>query len=727
MNHRLILLSFFCFWTLNTLASCAVAMPKDAAAENGNWPNYANDKASSKYSALHQINRSNVNKLKVAWRWTSPDQKILRDNAKLFTFLNEATPLAIDGFLYVSTSMGQVDKIDGASGKSVWQNPFDPQAYRDEFPPNNGYVHRGITYWKDTSSSEERIFIGTGNAYLIALDAKTGRPVKSFGKDGSIDLLQGLNVDGTAWPNRWHYGVTSPVTICHDVIIVGSSNMDGTSKKKSVRGDVRAFDVKTGKWKWTFHTIPIEGDPATQSWKNDSWKYSGNSNVWTMMSADEEADNGKGFVYLPVSTPTNDFYGKQREGDNLYAESLVCLSCIDGAKKWHFQMTHHGLWDYDPPAAPNLVDIKVGGKAVKAVVQVTKQAFAFVLNRITGEPIWPILEKTVPQSKLEWSSPTQPFPTRPLAFDRQGVFVNDLISFSDKPNSEICKNKSSGLTSEKFCQDTNELNNFKLFTEAKAVVDQYEYGPLYTPPTDQKKGALLLPGWIGGASWAGAAYSPVTGRLYVSSITNPYSTLLVKTKADPDDPNTNAEYARDFVKSFITNPDGKSRALPLFKPPYGRITSIDLNTGDFDWQEPLGEGPRQDPLIKEVLPKSEWANKRLGWPRRGHLLLTDDILFVGQSGDFFLAGAAPKLNAIKVAIRETEGEQNLKALSPETGAILAEMDLTLDSNGKKVPGASGNAYGAPMTYLDANGDQIIVVPVGGANLPAELVGLKLTH
>ncbi len=647
-----------------------------ANTNKGDWPNYAKDLASSKFSELSQINKTNLGKLKVVWRWTSPDQQILKDNPKLFTFSNEATPIAIDGNLYVSTSMSQVVKIDGATGKTLWT--YDPQAYHDQFPPNNGYVHRGVTYWKSSDGQKERIFIGTGNAYLVSVDAKTGTPDTQFGNNGRIDLLKDISSEGDFWLFRWQYGVTSPVTVCKDVIIVGSSNMDGVFLNVSVRGDVRGFDPLTGKMKWRFHTIPTANEFGVDTWKNNSWLYTGNTNVWTMMSADEK----NGLVYLPVSTPTNDWFGGARKGDGLFGESLVCLSCLDGVRKWHYQLVHHGLWDYDPPAAPNLVDIQSNGKTVQAVVQITKQGFAYVFDRVSGEPIWPILEKPVPSSPLEWTSPTQPFPTKPLAFDRQGVSKEDLLD-----------------------------------QETEKIVDQYVTGPLFTPGSDQKKGTLVVPGWIGGGSWAGAAFDPSTHKLYVSSITNPIVVLLESSFL--------MGFNRSLSKSFVTDLDGKPYNIPLFKPPYGRVTAIDLDSGDTSWQVPLGEGPRYEPRVKAGVQNTKFEGQAVGWPRRGHMLLTHDILFVGQQGDMNIIGAAPLLNALKVAVTETPSEQNLKAFDPATGDLLGETSLSVDVNGQVIPGASGNAYGAPMTFLDQTGKQVIVVPVGGANLPAELVGLGI--
>lgn len=633
------------------------------------WPRYASDAGSSKYSDLNQIKPSNLKKLKVLWRWTSPDQELLKENSRLFTFINEATPIAVNGFLYVSTSMSQVVKIDGTTGKTIWK--YDPKTYKNVTPPNNGYVHRGVTYWKSADGRQERIFIGTGDAYLISIDARTGKVDANFGNRGRVDLLNGIDEDGAHWPFRLQYGVSSPVTVCNNTLVVGSSNQDLTFIKKSVRGDVRGFDPLTGQMKWRFHTIPKEGEFGFDTWGMGSAKYTGNTNVWTLMSADEK----NGLVYLPVSTPTNDWFGGLRPGDNLFGESLVCLSCETGLRKWHFQFVHHGLWDYDPPAAPNLFETVVNGKAISAVAQVTKQGFIYTFDRLTGRPIWEIQERPVPQSHLEVTSLTQPFPTKPAAFDRQGIRPEDFLS-----------------------------------PEAEKIADQYVQGPLYTPGTDQKKGTLVLPGWIGGGSWAGAAVSPKSKILYVSSITNPITILLKKSIL--------GGYLRDLSTIGVTDFDGKPYSLPLFKPPYGRITAIDMTTGEFVWQKPLGKGPKEEPAVAAALKNTEWENQDLGWPRRGHLLITDEILFAAQSGDTFVTGISPLFNAVIANVKETSGEQTLKALNPKTGETLGEISLAR-------AGASGNAYGALMTFMNRKGQQIIMIPVGGANLPAELLAVGI--
>jgi quinoprotein glucose dehydrogenase len=454
-------------------ANTGVLVGRPAHAQTGKvrgtateWLSYGGDKASSKYSPLDQIGRDNFSRLQVAWTWRSPDEAITKANPDLKTWVWESTPLMIGGVLYVSTSLSQVAAIDAATGETKWV--YDPETWKNGTPSNNGFVHRGVAYWAD--GNDQRILFGTGDGYLICLNAQTGKPISTFGQQGRIDLTQGLGrpVD------RRLYGVSSPPIICRDVVVMGSKVHDYPLAEEMPPGDVRGFDVRTGKQQWLFRAVPSEGEFGNETWDQGSWKTTGGANAWTLMSADE----GLGYIYLPFGTPSNDHFGGRRPGNGLFGESLVCLDARTGKRIWHFQMVHHGLWDYDLPAAPNLIDIRVNGKPVKAVAQVSKQGFCYVFDRVTGEPIWPIEERPVPQSTMpgERSSPTQPFPTRPAPFDRQGMTENDVIDFT----SELCK-------------------------AALSVLEKYNYGPLFTPPSLQKP-TILMPGIAGGASWSGAAF-----------------------------------------------------------------------------------------------------------------------------------------------------------------------------------------------------------------------------
>jgi quinoprotein glucose dehydrogenase len=620
----------------------------------GEWPSYGADTANSKYSPLDQIQKDNVKGLQIAWRWRSVENAILKDHPALWTMINEATPLMIDGRLYTSTSLSQVAAIDARTGQTLWV--YDPESYKQGSPPNFGFVHRGVAYWADGET--QRIFIGTGDAQLIALDAKTGQPVPEFGANGRIDLTQGL---GRPVAHEF-YGVTSPPVICRNVVIVGSSILDNPRVKAMPPGDVRGFDVRTGQQRWIFHAVPQGDEPGVDTWENDSWKSTGNTNVWTVMSCDEPL----GYVYLPFSAPSNDYYGGQRPGHNLFAESLVALQAETGVRVWHFQMVHHGVWDYDLPAAPNLVDIMVEGQRIRAVAQVTKQGFCYVFDRVTGAPVWPIEERPVPQSTIpgEKTSPTQPFPTKPLPFEQQGITPNDVIDFTPA-----------------------------LQQEALRMLHQYAYGPLFTPPTAQ--GTITVPGVLGGANWSGAAVHPETGMLYVPSFTLP-SLLSVRQAAASDSP-------YPYVGA-VTFGLGGPQGLPLVKPPYGRITAINLNTGAHRWMRPVGEGPRAHAALRHLqLPP-------LGWPRRSFPLLTKSLLLVAQQG--ILPGLDPSPHRPAGRLQLENHAAVLYAFDPDNGVLIAQIALP------------GNASGAPMTYM-VDGKQFIVLPIGGAGQPAELVALRL--
>ena len=634
---------------VNAIAHATEAAYASAGKDRGastEWLSYGGDKASSKYSPLAQISGDNFKSLKTAWTWQSAEEEVAKTN-HLKTWAWESTPLMVGGVLYISTSLSQVAAIDAATGKTLWV--YDPETWKNGTPSNNGFVHRGVAYWAE--GKDRRILLGTGDGYLICLNAATGKPITSFGHEGRIDLTQGLGRE----VDRHLYGVSSPPIICRDVVVMGSKVNDVPLAAKMPPGDVRGFDVRTGKLQWIFHAIPKEGEFGNETWKGGSWKTTGAANVWTMMSADEAL----GYVYLPVSTPSDDFYGVNRTGNGLFGDSLVCLDVRSGKRVWHFQLAHHALWDYDPPAAPNLIDIHVDGKPIKAVAQVSKQAFCYVFDRVTGKPIWPIEERPVPQSTVpgEKTSPTQPFPTKPAPFDRQGVTESDVIDFTPE-----------------------------LHEHALAILKKYNYGPMFTPPSLEKP-TIYMPGIAGGASWSGAAFDPETGVLYVSSVTLPYAATLVESSV----PNTG--YVGSMAQVVTM------QGVPLWKPPYGRITAIDLNSGDHRWMTPAGDLARSNPTLKKL------GRHSLGRPARGHLLLTKTLLIVGQEGSTQRGGGREELSF------ETH-DPSLCAYDKLTGEVLGEVALP------------HNATGAPMTYM-LNGKQFIVVPTGGADLPAELIALCL--
>jgi len=631
-------------------ASAASCTPEAPTIPDGDWPHYARDLAATKYSPLAQIDRSNVASLEIAWTWESADYRLGGAHAGAPVNPNyQATPIKVGERLYVSTNLGQAVALDPATGEEIWR--YDPFAsgLRDE---PEGRANRGVAYW--SRGSAERVMLGSGR-YLVSLDAKTGVPDPRFGTGGAVDLADDPD------PRVLTYQWTSAPLVVRDVVIVGATAMvPNRNWKTAPPGYVRAYDVRTGALAWRFNPIPEQGDPAITTWADSSWVYSGNANVWTLMSADQEL----GHVYLPLKTTTNDWYGGHRPGDNLYGESVVAVDVETGQRVWHAQMVRHGLWDYDPPAAPNVLDVVVEGRPVKAVAQVTKQAFVFAFDRETGEPIWPIEDRPVPPSNVpgEHAAETQPFPTRPAPFDRQGITVDDLIDFTPE-----------------------------LRAEAERTLEDFVYGPMFTPPTvrggpGETQGTILMPGWVGGANWGGAAVDPETGVLYVPSVTSPNVTALVP---PPDPDSSDLRYVRGLPRE-VPMPGG----LPLLKPPYGRITAIDMNTGEHLWMRPNGPGPRDHPSIAHLdLP---WLGQR----GRVAPLLTRTLLFLGE-------GSEAALSILPIA-----GGDAFRAWDKETGEVLWETELPAGTSG------------APMTYL-ADGRQFVVVAIGDADTPGRLVAFAL--
>jgi len=633
--------------------------------DKGEWRYYAGDAGSTKYSPLDQITRENVKDLRLAWRWKG------QNFGPAPEFNLEATPLMIGGVLYTTIGTRRdVVAIDAATGETLWMWRYDEGSRGQKAPRQN---HRGVSYWSD-GRGDDRILYVTPGYHLIALNARTGQPVSTFGTTGVVDLYTELDRPA---PEDGLIGSSSPPIIVRDTAVVGAALLAFSKTIGNIAGYVRGYDVRTGKRKWIFHTIPQPGEFGNETWEKDSWAIAGNTAVWTAMSADQEL----GYVYLPVETPTNDFYGGHRLGNNLFAESLVCLDAATGKRIWHFQLVHHGIWDYDTVAPPILLDVNVNGRPIKAVAQVTKQAFTYVFDRQTGKPVWPIEERPVPPSDVpgERTSPTQPFPTKPPAFDRQGVTLDDL----------------NDLTPE-------------LKAEAARMAAEYKLGPLYTPHvasgTAGIKGLLMMPAATGGANWQGGAADPETGMLYVSSGTQISPMVLVH---DPARSEMNYISGNPEAAPAALRPSAEGRppsprvfgpqGLPMVKPPWGRITAIDLNKGEIKWMVANGDAPewiKNHPALKGVDLSKTGRYEHVG------ILVTKTLLFAGEGSGLF-------------AVSPGSGGPMFRAYDKMTGELVFEFKLP------------ANQSGVPMTYM-VNGRQYIVVAVGATGVPAELVALTVS-
>jgi quinoprotein glucose dehydrogenase len=634
------------------IAGLLAARP--AAAQSQEWPVYGGDNANTRYTRLTGIDSRTVTRLAPVWTWSTGEKSIPRSDSTLSARPGsfEATPIMVGDTLFLSTPYHQVVALDGATGRELWR--YDPGAYRWGWGPSRhllGYTHRGVAMWTDGRS--RRIFINS-RWRLIALDASTGRPIPTFGNRGEVDLTANLSRP----TNRRHYGGTSPPLVFENLVIAGSSIEDELVYPNDPPGDVQAFDARTGRHVWTFQTVPAAGQFGSETWQDHSNRGAGHVNVWAPMTV----DTTRGLLYLPVSAASNDYYGGRRKGPNLFAESLVCLDARTGRRIWHYQIVHHGVWDYDLPSAPVLATTRPFGSPLDIVAVATKTGFVYVFDRVTGRPVWPIEERPVPPSDVpgEVVAPTQPFPTRPAPFARQGFGPADVVDF------------------------TPEIRALAL-DELK----KYVYGPIFTPPS--RKGTIVMPGWIGGAGWGGPALDPTTGVLYVKATNLPSRAALFQAPASAAEGytiqpglglNVRVPYRQGFLARFRKP---RFATLPLQKPPYGTLTAIDLNSGEHLWQVPLGDLARV---------RNSPALRSLRVPPLGHPGTPGG--FVTASGLIFLTGGSPVLYAIDVS----------------DGRVLWQADL----------GQNGNSV--PMTYRTRSGRQFVVVATGeGAT--ARLVAFAL--
>jgi quinoprotein glucose dehydrogenase len=675
-----------------------------------NWATYGGNLASHRYSPLDQINKDNFRTLRIAWRLKTDFLGPTPDN------LYSATPLYVNGVLYTTAGTRRAAiALNPGTGEMLWMHSED-EGPRGDAAPRRG-AGRGLAYWSSADGSDQRILYITPGYRMIALSARTGELVRSFGKDGVVDLK--LDNDQEYDLTTAAVGLNATPLVAGDVVVVGAAHFAAGSPntRPTAKGFVRGFDVKTGKRLWIFHTIPVKGEFGYDTWLEGSAEKNGNLGAWAQMSADLEL----GLVYVPTEMPATDYYGVNRPGNGLFGESIVALDIKTGKRKWHYQTIHHGLWDWDLPCAPILYDAQIGGRTIKALAQPTKSAFLFVLNRETGESVWPIEDRPVPQSNVpgEKTSPTQPFPTRPAPFDRQGVSIDDLIDFTPELRAQAME-------------------------QAKA----YKLGPIFTPPglatPDGPIATLMLPADVGGANWPGGSFDPETNRLYIHSHTAVFSLANVQPElsmpgpanvagvlrggqADPNAPAGEREdgpavgarggrggqatpAGRGAAPAAQAAPGGARggggvrgsttvQGLPLIKPPYDRITAYDMNTGNILWQKTHSSTPdniKNNPALKGLeLP-------RLGQPGRTFIgvLTTKTLVIAGDGG----------------VHTNAQGQ---------TVALLRAYDK---STGEDIPGEvnmPAKQTGSPMSYMH-NGKQYIVIAVSGQGFAgAEILAYAL--
>jgi quinoprotein glucose dehydrogenase len=657
-------------WLAATVLAASTTVVAQRGAPAGEWPAYGGDLGHTRYAPLDQITAANFAYLEVAWRFKT-DNLGPRPEFNL-----QSTPLVVKGRLYSTAGTRRaVVSLDAGTGELKWVYSLDEGARGRNAPRQ--LSGRGLAYWSE--GNEERILYVTPGYRLVALDAATGRPVPGFGQQGIVDLKQ--NFDQNLDLEKAAVGLHATPIVAGNVVIVGAAFETGANPRSKInaKGYVRGFDARTGKRLWIFRTIPGPGEFGNNTWGKDSWAYTGNTGVWAQISVDPEL----GLAYLPVELPTHDYYGGHRPGDNLFAESLVAVDLQTGERKWHFQLVHHGVWDMDIPCAPILADVIIDGRLRKIVAQPTKQAFLYVFDRITGEPIWPIDERPVPKGDVpgEHYSPTQPIPSKPPAYDRQGFALEDLIDF------------------------TPELRK-----QGEAAIALYRIGPIFTPPSlSRKEGpiATLAMGAQGAATnWPGGSFDPETGILYVASESSPRAMGLVPPPPGVSD----LPYHQGTVLSGARRSGGAGSAteevgganpaltiqgLPLVKPPYSRISAIDLTKGEIRWQAPHGATPdlvKNHPALKGLdLPTTGRPGNNVG------TLVTRTLLIAGE------ANYGPTPSGTRGAM--------LRAYDKASGKELAAYQLPAPQTG------------SPMTYM-LDGRQYLVIAISGPGYSGELLALR---
>lgn len=615
------------------------------------WRYPGGDAGWSRYSPLDQIDRTNFRRLRVAWRRSGADASLtarLPANQSVSGYLS-GTPVLVDGVLFAPNALGLVEAFDPGTGRTLWiQQPFAPEEIR-------AASTRGVAFW---GSGAERRLLSVRGEYLYALDPRTGEPLRAFGEQGRVHLR-------SPEPGARNFSWGCGPTVVGDVAVVGGIRGgagDRAETRERERADVRGYDARSGRLLWTFHVIPQAGEFGVETWEGESWRFSGDSGAWSCLSADEEL----GYVYLPLSAPSTAFYGGHRLGDNLFSNSLVALDARTGERVWHFQMTHHGAAEYENVGAPILGDLTVAGRRVRAVIQINKTGFLFAFDRVTGEPLWPIEERPVPASTVpgERMAPTQPFPTKPPPIEPQGVTPESLIDITPE-----------------------------LEAEAREFLARHVYGPLYTPMSIMSEepggtlGTLSVPHSWGGTNWNTGALDLETGVFFGATHTLAGVDALVRATS----PDQTVAYVR-VGSSPVFMPES---GLPPIKPPWGRVSAVDMNAGELLWMVPNGEGPQDHPALRDAK-----GLDPLGFASRPVPLVTRTLLVLGEGSDVF-GGTADYMWGTR-----------LRAYDKATGDWLDDLEL---GNG---------TTGGPMTYMH-EGRQYIVVPTGSRGRAPEWIALAL--